>query len=89
MPNFLCNKVEDCQYFEAPGSKTHYQKQLSLFPAFGTLKYLAMDILNSFPKTISGNQLEPLFAARYTELTRAIPVTTVTSRSTTAVFVEN
>lgn len=48
-----------------------------------------MDILYPLPKTKSGNQLVFVLTDRYKKLTRAIPVTTVTSTCATTVFVDN
>lgn len=56
MANNAYNTVDDCPGGAAPGTRGRHHKQVPLTPAAGPLEFLAMDILDPFSKTESGNQ---------------------------------
>lgn len=89
MANDCYTSVAYCQSCAAQGARNHHEKQLSLFPAVGTLQFLVMDNLGPLSETESGHQHLIVLTDPYKKLTMAIPLTTVTSTSAATVFVDS
>lgn len=73
MNNRACRVVPDCQSCPGQRNRNHHRKQLSLFPAAGTLAFMPMDMLGPLLKTRSGNQHVSVFTDRYSKHKRSIP----------------
>lgn len=71
------------------GTRHAHQKHLRLFPANGPLEFVAMDLLGPLPKTTKGNQNVLVITARYSKLTRAVPLTKTTANHVATAFLEN
>jgi Integrase zinc binding domain len=52
---------------------------LKLFPASGTLEFVAMDILGPLPKMEYGNRFLLVISDRFSKLTRTVPLRTITA----------
>ena len=52
------------------------QKNLKLFPAAGSLEFVAIDLLGPLPKTAHGNQHVLVTTDRFSKFTRSIPLRT-------------
>ena len=64
-------------------------KKLQLFPASGPLEYVSIDILGPLLRTSRRNRYILVISDRYTKLTRAIPVASITAQSVAREFAEN
>lgn len=89
MSNDLYTTVAQCQSCAVQGTIAGHQKHLNLSPAAEPLEFIAVNILDPFPKTKSVNQHVTVLTDQYTKLKMAIPVATETSTSATTIFFDN
>ena len=81
------HKVESC----APCAKNRIKEQrnvypMRLFPATKPLEYVAMDILGPLPRTKHGMRFILVITDRFTKLTKAEPLRTITSLAVARAF---
>ena len=71
------------------GTLVKIQKDPKLFPAAGPLEFVAMDLLDSLPKTAHGNQHVLVITDRFSNLTRSIQLRTTTASVVANAFLDN
>ena len=66
-----------------------HQSPLKLFPATTPLEYIAIDILGPLKRASTGDQYLLIISDRFSKLTRAIPLRSITALSVAKAFVNN
>ena len=62
---------------------------MKLFPAAGSLAFVAMDLLGPLPKTEHGNKFVLVITDRFSKLTRSIAVRTTNAAVVANAFSDN
>lgn len=69
--------------------RNRHKRPLQRFPASGSLDFIAMDTLESLPKTNQGNQYVRVMTGRYSNLTRAIPMSKTPFTNMANIFLDH
>lgn len=71
------------------GTKFNQHRKLELISPAGTLKFMAIDILESLPRTKAGYQFVVIMTNKYTKLERVIPTAKITSTQVANIFIND
>lgn len=78
--------VQSCNECPQMRAKLKHQRPRQLFPAASSLKFVAIDIFRSLPRTQSGNHHYIAMTEKYFKPARAISTTRVTSSHVAKIF---
>lgn len=80
------NTLKSCTDYPKMGTKLSHLHKLELTPFNGSLSFVVINLLGPLPQTRSTNQFLVTITDRYSELTRAISTTTITSTQEANIF---
>lgn len=89
MASEVQHTVAKCVSCARTGSKYRHKRCLQLFPAYGPLEFVVIDVLCPFPKTRQGSQLIVVMTNFYSKLMRAISTSKTSSTHVADVFLDN
>lgn len=78
LPCVACD-VSNCSACARNSSRQRLKRRMQLFPAIGTLAFIAIDIQRPLPRTTKYNQHFIVKTDRYTKLNRAVPANVTSS----------
>lgn len=90
MANDLFQTTRNCRTCVfTRGSRERHHKLLKLFPAAGSLEFVAMDFLGPFKKSAQARQYILVVTDRFIKFCRAVPMNSSSAAAVSQAFLEN